>query len=595
MHLGEPAGKKAKRVVWGIILFLTLLSIVAFWKEIRWVFGTAPEMPANPFEPIHVVSPLPFVFFNCIIGFFGIFWLWTVLISYQALLPISNILQHPFRAIIEAYRASWYMVFYILRQHGPAISVKDGKVVSTNEDTTRGDYPGVVVIDYNNAVVLEERNPPPGMNGAFGSIALTILQLLNVVDRYESPRVCGPGIVFTRPRERVRGVIDLRRQFRFQPRVQCYTREGIELYAPVWAVFTVGQEADVLQVTYMGVPSPENLRVVNLTEVHNGLQRVSGFSDELDEEDRLEIHNFAQCHSHTPDDVPAFNSYGPLPKSKEGFSSQGVFTAVYAQARGGNQEVIPWTELPTRVAAGFYREFLAQVNYDELYDVQEKGEFPLPQFKRKMANRMRSNGILSFRLLFTSTGDPLVRGQVYREADLRVSQVRLLKNPKVLRDRGIKVIFSGFGDLAPVNEAVYNQRLDAWQATWDRELDENMASSELEAMRVRARAHIAAQQDMWHSLSQLFENQEHSDEALAIRVLQSLDQVASDPRTRTLLPGNTIDLLRYINTLLTPHDAPGGPPPLAPGGAVPTPGTPPIPPAPGTAPAHIPPPSGGQP
>lgn len=574
---------------------MTILSVAAFWKEIRWVFGAAPAMPENPFEPVQVVSPLPFVFFNCIIGFFGIFWLWTVLISYQALLPISNILQNPFRAILEAYRASWYLVFHILRLHGPAISVKDGKTVENSEDTNRGEYPGVVVIDHNNAIVLEERNPPPGMNGAFGGIAMLILQILNVVDSYESPRVRGPGIVFTRPRERIRGVIDLRRQFRFQPRVQCYTREGIELHAPVWALFSVGQEADILPVTYVGVPSPENLRVINITELHDGYLRISGFGDELDEEDRREIHNFAQCHSHDMDDMPVFSSYASPPKPKEGFSSQGVFSAVYAQARGENKDVIPWSELPTRVAAGFYREFLAQVNYDELYDVREKGEFPLPQYKRKLANRMRSNGILSFRLIFTGSGDPLVRGQVYRTAELRASQVRLLKNPKVLRDRGIKVIFSGFGDLTPVNDAVYNQRLDAWRASWDRELDENMANSELEAMRIRTRAHIEAQQDMWRSLSQLFEQTEHSDEALAIRVMQALDQVASDPRTRTLLPGNTIDLLRYINTLLTPHDPGGTPPPLPSGGAVPSPSAPKIPTPPETSPAKIPPPGGGQP
>lgn len=592
MRLGESAGKKAKRVVWGILLALTIIGIAAFWREIRWVFGAAPKMPADSLEPLQVVSPIPFVFFNCIIGFFGFFWLWTVLISYQALLPISNILQHPIQAIVEAYRASWYQVFHILRLHGPAITVKDGKIIENKEDIDRGEFPGVVVIDHNNAVVLEERNPPPGLMGAIEKIILLILQVFNVVNPYESPRVSGPGIVFTRPRERIRGVVDLRRQFRFQPKVQCYTREGIELLAPVFSLFTVGQDPDVLQVTYAGVPAPENLRILNINEMHDGYLRISSFSDELDEEDRREIHNFAQQHS--PEHAPAFGSYTQLPKPKEGFNSQRVFSAVYAQARGENQDVIPWTELPTRVAAGFYREFLAQVNYDELYDVQEKGEFPLPQYKRKLTARMRSNGILSYRLIFSASGDPLVRGQVYRSSDLRVSQVQMLKNPKVLRDRGIKVLFSGFGDLMPVNEAVYNQRLDAWRASWDRELDENMANSELEAMRIRGRAQIEAQQDMWRSLSQLFEQPEHSDEALAIRVMQALDQVASDPRTRKLLPGQTIELLRYINTLLTPHETGGSAPPLAPGGAAPTPGTPSIPPAPGTAPAKIPPPSGGQ-
>lgn len=563
MHLGEPAGKKAKRVVWGVIAVLSLLFLIAFWKDILGIFQA---LMGNG----DLVAPsVSFVFFNCIFGFFGVFILWVILISFQALLPISNILTNPAQALLEAYRASWYMLFYILRLHGPAIFVKDGQRVETSEDLKREDWPGVVVVDFNSAVVLEERNAAPGLNGAFSNLTVRLLSLLQVFDRRQSPRVRGSGIVYTRPRERIRGVVDLRRQFRMQTNVRCYTRDGIELDGNVWSIFTIGpneqgQDADVVQVTYVGAPAPENLRVVTFASLPNGFLRITGFNDDLDEADRREIHEFWQrglVEINGQRAYPAFTPYHP-PEALDDVFARRVYAAVCSQARSGT-ELLPWTELPTRVAAGFFRELLSQTNYDELYDVRQVGEFPLPRFTASLRLRMRNNGILSFRLVRSTApaqadpGTTLVRGRVYRETELQVSQVRRLQNPKVLRDRGIRVIASGFGDLIPVNEEVYKQRLDAWQAGWEREFEENMANSDRSAMLARGRAQIEAQQNLWSSLSDLFDSNEHTDEALAMRLFQALDTAAADPRTRALLPNHTIDLLRYLKDLLLQPGAGG--------------------------------------
>jgi hypothetical protein len=252
-----------------------------------------------------------------------------------------------------------------------------------------------------------------------------------------------------------------------------------------------------------------------------------------------------------------------------------VYAAVNAQARAakqdGKQDVLKWMDLPTRVAVDIYREVVSSANYDELYDIrEEQGGFPLPRFRRIVGQRMRCSGILSFRFLYQSNGAELVAGRVYREADLLVSQIRALRNPKVLRERGIKVIASSFGDPFPVNNEVYQQRLNAWRANWELEFEKRMAPADLRTLQERGRAYAEAQQDLWLSLSRIFEQNQFVDEALALRIMQALEQAASDPKTRALLPANTLDAMRYINMLLLPPEMPGVQQPgLPPGGGTP--------------------------
>lgn len=540
MQLGEPAQKKTRQVIWGIVVLFTVIFAAAFWKEIRWLFGAPPDRMEQ------VLRPEVFIVFVCFNGFFLVALIWIVLISFQALLPITDFSKRPLRCLLEAYRTAWHLCLYILRLYGPAVSIKDGKANETAEDLNRKNQPGVVVVDFNSAVVLEELNPPPGITQYIDKAISKILEALWLMDPPASPRVCGAGIVFTRPRERIRGVVDLRKQFRAERDVLCYTREGIELRSSVSAVFTIGQHPDILEVTYIGEPRPENLRVVTMKVKDKGLLQITGIADELDAADKEEIHKFLQSG-------PSLNRYSPLPNTnQQTFDQERVFAAVYAQARNSKQEVLPWDQLPTRVAAGLYREMLIQINYDELYDIKGKrSQFPLPEYKSKLRLAMRNNGILAFRYIKHRSGG-LIKNRVYREDELFVSQVRPLTNTKILRDRGIKIIASSFGELIPVNEAVYLQRLNAWRTSWERELELNLANHELEALRIRGRAYAQTQQDLWRSLRQIFDQREFSDEALALRVLQTLDQAAADPHTRALLPGNTIDLLDKVRTILLP-------------------------------------------
>jgi hypothetical protein len=507
-----------------------------------------------PLEVPEGVSPLSIliIIYNFLIGFLAVFFIWLLLLSHQALLPVSN--------LNEIRRTGWNLILFILRKHGPAIFVKDGAEISTSEDLKR-EGPGVVVVDFNSAVVLETRISALGLSRPTSRLLIDIGRLLGLSDPPVSPRACGPGIVFTNPRERVRGAVDLRKQFRLLRDVHCYTREGIELYANVHATFTIGQIPDVLEVTYEGDRRLENLRVVSFEHIPGGHLRVTGISStELDQPDSVEVHHYAQVTQRTNEwfEYTTVPRPGLLPV----FDPNRVFAAVFAQARNEKQEVLAWTDLPTRVASGIFREIISQVKYDELYDIRGNGYFPLPQYKRRLSLEMRNNGILSYRMIFHRDGAPLEKGRIYRESDLIVSVIRPMTNSKMLRDRGIRVLFSGFGDLSPVSEAVLKQRLDAWRASWDHDLEIRRAEGELTAMRNRSRAHAQAMRDLTFSLSQILSNQEHAEEAMVLRIMQAIEQAAADPKTRQLLPANTIDLIRFINQMINPNFTPPSLPPV---------------------------------
>jgi hypothetical protein len=558
MHLGEPANRKTTRNIRVILGGLALIFMIAFRNEIGgvlsllWTFFKV-FLLLFPYEGVgeSISQSLLVMCFNALIGFGLVFLLWLILISAQALLPVNNML--------DVYRTAWHLWLFITHRHGPAVFVKDGNMVATHQDANRQGH-GVVVVDFNSAVVLEERDVPPGLARIASLSGLSLLNILGLSDPPISPRAHGAGIVFTRPAERVRGVVDLRRQFRIQPKVTSYTREGIELSANILSIFTIGDDpnADALQVTFTNHrKSPEYWRVCVFqpSKLGDDYLYLSDLRDELDSSDREEIANEARSGL-TLQPVQLYTPL-PIPSMIPRFDPERVFGAVFAQARSSEQEALPWTELPTRVAAGYYRDIMPKINYDQLYDINGSGKFPLPVYKGTLRLFMRNNGVLAYRVVYHCSGRPLLIGGDYRKTDLLVSEVRQFKTPKLLRDRGIRIIFGSFSDPVPESKIIYQQRLDSWKAGWEKELHLTQANHDRQAIQTRTQAMINEQQDLWHSLNQLFSVRENSDEALALRLLQALESASADPNTRQLLPSLTIDLLRYIhNVLLGPQTLP---------------------------------------
>jgi hypothetical protein len=546
MYLDEPKAK-SKTKTWIRILYISFLAIfiIAFRVEIvivlQFLWGLINLFMGEPLA-IHqrTLSSMVTLIFNFFI-FIIAFVIMVSIISTQALLPVSTSL--------EKRRTAWHLILHILRRHGPAIFVENGKVIESEEDwITKG--PGVIVIDYNSAVVLEE--PIPTKTSIDRLSPMQRLRYnLGIYQPKISPRAHGAGITFTRPPERIRGVVDLRKQSRSRANVYGYTRDGIKVSTLVWTLFTVGQEPDVLQVTYDGERIADNLRVLDLKKVdlrEKGYKlKIHGLNDELDEDDKLEIHKKAiDVLKH---DAGVFVEL-PRPGLVPVFNEVRVFNAIFSEARGDEDELMPWVQLPPHVAVDIFRELLSKYNYDQLYQPQGQPAFPIPALRGQFRTRVRNTGLLSYRLVFHKTRNPLTPGE-FHPNELRISPVYELTGQKVLRERGIKVIACGFTDLIPPDE-VYQQRLDSWRADWEKETKITQATYELEAMRIQNKARLQAQQELRYDLMKILAATEHSQEALAMRVFQSLETLAADPKTKQLLPKDTIELMRNLDTLLKP-------------------------------------------
>ena len=169
---------------------------------------------------------------------------------------------------------------------------------------------------------------------------------------------------------------------------------------------------------------------------------------------------------------------------------------------------------------------------------------------------MRNSGLVSFRPVYHRAGIPLEKGMRYLGTDLLTippENALTTQSSKVLRDRGIRIIAAGFGDLV-VDERIYKQRLDNWQAAWDQETEIVQAGLDWESTRVHTQARIQAQHDFVKYLSQIYQSNGTTKEILALRILQALEEAAADPKTRQLLPEDTFSMLRSIHDWLLPQD-----------------------------------------
>lgn len=562
--------QQIKYFIWGALLIPLLLYLLSFWGDLGQVFsffwqflrwlarGGDQALPSPTDEAMRSITV---ILFTCGLGYLGTFLIWLLLMSFQALLPVET--------LDEVLETASHQLLYISGGHGPAIFVHDGKIghsslvqdvkVHPDEDELNRPGSGVIVVNFNSAIVLER------LVGQRGGALTMLLDSLGRPQSMPISRVAGPGVVFSGFNERIRAIVDLRKQTRAsKSRISAYTRDGIEVGSFVFAVFTIGQRPDVIELAYQGDRRVENLRPVSTRRVGKNLVEIKTIGDEeLDPADLNEAHEYARIPNQKQDALKYKEVDRPRPEPE--FDEMRVFNAVYAQARKPqdpqkqqepNEQVEPWTELPVRVAADIYRSVISGINYDEFYDLQDPSpaSYPLPKFKRRFRNQIRNLGLLWYRVVFHRSLIPLKDG-TYNESDLFVSPYLPFSAHRLLRDRGIKVIFSGFSNPQPVSPDIYQQRLASWRAEWERDTQRRRSAKDLDALRIRNHARALAQRNLTQSLMQIFARETGNEEVLALRVLQALEGVATDPMVQQqLTPSETISLMNSLHSWLMPAE-----------------------------------------
>jgi len=453
----------------------------------------------------------------------------------------------PVRNSEERWKIAEQLYRFAIGQRSPVIFVKEGKIPDDFAEKKKLSR-GVVLVALDSAIVLEKQWVRRLLGG--GGVSSRSRHGA----RGQMARVAGPGLVFIRRGERLRGVVDLRKQFRINLNVLGFTSDGIEVKTHVFAIFSLAYPPTVLKVAYCGGQDPNNLRVLQIDE---DAQTIISINDELDDQDKTEIYRFAQGY------IGSGEASVPLEPDESGgdvppftIDDERVFSAIASRGRDLNEDKLDtWEDVPARVATEVFRDLISQVTYDWLYLPEDPINFPLKsEFKPKFSRLVRQQGILSYQFLHRRDGAEPQVGQRIETRLYRVSPVQKLRGSKVLRDRGIKVIHAGFAELRPTDQAISQQRLDNWRAHWQRDDDLVKADHDLEIIRMRNKARADRQREMIAKLSRIVQSSAYSEEALTLHIFQALDDFAANQYTQQLVPRDTITMLRSLRQWLFPEE-----------------------------------------
>lgn len=513
-----------------------------------------------------------FVFFNMFLFFFS-----------QFILPVKT-LEQRFMMFIHA----WY---YVIGWHGAAVFVEGGKLTSNREELEK-ELPGVVFVDGNSAVAIEKLwakgAPKGGFSKGKGFSKITgdekefdklaeideSLREKRFTDKKATARVAGPGFVFTKKDERVAGAVGLGKQNRKLPNVLAKTRDGIDVLADVSVIFTIGEKPDNIIVAEISPGKFQKVTIKELSTQVNGETVIQKIVERLDDvlteaqvEEIIRYKNDALSNlSKSNNRLLTFeiaDKRARKPPARQVFSStvydpERVFRAFYSASNNpAKNERLDWAELPAKVAADEFRTIINKENFDELYRPMEVGNPPINRLKEKLKRKIVELGVLNFelvirksRLFFVAIGDDIADSNKFL-----VLPEHPFKEYRILRERGIKVLDSSFGELKPdMKDEVKGQRLAYWQSIWQKYELFDDAEHQLEATRIRNQARAQTQQEMIYTLSQIFRSSPHTDEALAMRIYQALEAAATEPIAKKLLPADTVEMLTQLKKWLTVED-----------------------------------------
>jgi hypothetical protein len=487
--------------------------------------------------------------------FYSIFVFWLA----QFILPVTR-----WR---ERGPAAWRLFVFSLfwgHLHGPAVFVHNGETDADLDELGKSG-PGVAFVDLRSAITLNSR---PRSKEDLSPANLERPERTYFDEKtntyVSNVRVAGPGLVFIEEHERLTDWVDLRKQSRTRKGVQADTRDAIRVKTDISCTFTLGEPPDILDVCLGGQDGKQVFVIEWDTSMPVTYKRIKSLSRELDERDEREIYDF---WIHHPDaasvlsDVPSSGFPYTLDEGR-------VEQAIYFQnlmpdpKPSSDLSFRKWSEVPQDVATEKFRILLSQQPYLKLYAPEDLTNFPLKDLKRELTRQVRNTGVLAYRLITLREGGIPEAQRLYFTSELVFYPPRNLMRMDVLRDRGIKVLSAGFGELEPVESLVRDHLIQSWRSVKQKEAAFKVADSNLEVARIRNQARVHAQQSMIYNLTQILEDQEYPREALAMLIYQELEAAAANPETRKLLPGDTLSLLTGIGTILLPADKtaarPGG-------------------------------------
>ncbi len=504
-------GRRPGCLRWLLIIGLLGAVIYIFRFEIDFLLNFFETLilgyPVAGFPEIdRAVQLILFMLMNVLFALLILVWAFQWMSS--AIFPVMNYRQAN-QLMIQIFQS----IFAAPRS---ILSVREGKLDSTN--VIRDAF--AIKVDLESAVVIESqqlngryKNPVQGKSG--------------LPEDYLKTKVLGPGFHTKKRAELLRDVVPLRSQLRIQPNVRGQTSDGIELSTNVEVKFTLSQAANIFHVMYHGEPSAENIIVVDVDPI---TRRIQAIKDELDLQDKQEIHETAQEY------LFQIEASSPLMFSSELYKSppfpvdvDRIQAAVYSRAHDLSdlQSTSRWSDLPAMIAAEVFRNLIARYTLDDLFLPEDPQNTPwLNDLKPQFSRRMQNLGILAYQFCFHLGSQSPEFGERIDHKHYRISRVYEAHGSKLLRDRGIKVLDASFSEIIPTDPNIHQQRLNNWQMRWQNNADEILVDREQDLIRMKNASRTETISKLANQISSRLEKFDVPEADLVSQILMDLNEIA---------------------------------------------------------------------
>lgn len=182
------------------------------------------------------------------------------------------------------------------------------------------------------------------------------------------------------------------------------------------------------------------------------------------------------------------------------YEKDAIFHVAYANSIQPGEKLLPWTEQLCPPAVTVFVTELAKYSLNELYQRDDAGLGPLDN----------------------------VRQEVQRELE------------KLVDHLGIEILGVGIGTLT-LPPAVIEQRIRAWQAEWERQIQVQRAANDAEAVLRLKRARARAQVEIIENITHHIEAMRRTDsgnltDIITLRMIEAVEEAITDVSLQRTLP-----------------------------------------------------------
>jgi len=196
------------------------------------------------------------------------------------------------------------------------------------------------------------------------------------------------------------------------------------------------------------------------------------------------------------------------------FDKKRIFKTMWAQPVESGQKVA-WDEVVVITATRIMRQIIGQYRFDELCECFDPGKDP--------------------------------RGAIREEFKKRLG--------KELQEYEIELVGGGISNLDPEQGSVFDQRIKAWQAEWERKIQTVAGEGKANAIWEVERAHAQAQAALIAAIHNVVKERPGIDPELltkiaALRFIEALEDMACAPHVQQELPESTVETMGYMRKML---------------------------------------------